>query len=480
MKLNKVLVVGVVGILLVCLFTFKKDNKQMEEYVLKDRIEVNDSYNSIAMYQVDGGKETKIDKMPESGYVIDTDNSYCMLNGEKDQGAILKTNENGEHIIGNLAPEERCFVKFVKLSDKTLAELDLHSQGTVEDFSKTACIGDCDTQEENGVYETEDDFGTSYYFRGTVSNNWVQFGHTGSSSDDASKIWWRIIRINGDGSIRLIYAGTGATAVGITDSKTNALSEAFNGWYTNNMYVGYEYKSGDMHGYKTGITKSNALSKLEDWFKTNLTDEWDNGNGQIDLNAGFCNDRSGSTDSLGPSGNGWSETMEDSGGTGTTPTFYGYIRLAKTTQPTLKCSTIYTNGDNIMNKNKDYFTYIGAKGMKQNGTDTIITGTQSLTYPVGLVTADEINFAGGVWNKGNTGYWLYTKQYYWTMSPSDFSVHSDAHVFLVNSDGDLEGYTVSYANGLRPVINLKSDTKFKFDHADKPKGTSDNPYIVSN
>ena len=96
MKLNKVLVVGIIGILLVCLFTFKKDNKQ-EEYVLKDRIEVNDSYNSIAMYKVDGGKETKIDKMPEGNYIIDTTRSYCVLKGttEHDNQAVLKTNENG-------------------------------------------------------------------------------------------------------------------------------------------------------------------------------------------------------------------------------------------------------------------------------------------------------------------------------------------------------------------------------------------------
>ena len=52
----------------------------------------------------------------------------------------------------------------------------------------------------SGLYKAEDDDGGSFYFRGNVSNNWVEFGG----------FYWRIVRINGDGSIRLLYSGLGS------------------------------------------------------------------------------------------------------------------------------------------------------------------------------------------------------------------------------------------------------------------------------
>ena len=50
----------------------------------------------------------------------------------------------------------------------------------------------------SGLYKGFDDDGISYYYRGNVNNNWVKFGG----------FLWRIIRINGDGSIRMMYSGT--------------------------------------------------------------------------------------------------------------------------------------------------------------------------------------------------------------------------------------------------------------------------------
>ncbi len=485
MKLNKILVVGVVGFLLVCLFTFKKD-KEREEYVLKDRIEVNDSYNSIAMYQVDGEEEKKITEMPEGNYTIDTQRSYCVLKGEKehDKEAILKTNENGEHIISNLAPEERCFVWFNKIIKAGDTIIDNSSViGDEAHFDKTSCVTGCDVQ-ENGLYKAKDDFGESYYFRGSVSDNWVKFGKTTSTSS-GEDIWWRIIRINGDGSIRLIYAGTGETAENLTpsdetnkgyvgSSNSQINNNATTVWavdnktYNNNMYVGYEWISGKMHGYGSGSIQSMVLQNLNTWFETNLSDEFANGEGQIDIESIFCNDRSGATGS----GATWSEDMEDSGGIGSNDTYYGaHKRLVNKQNPTLKCSTNYTNSSNpngVINKTADSFTYTGAK-----------TGTKSLEYPVGLITADEVVYAGGLSGYDNKGYWLYTGKSYWTMSPCQIR-DGAAYIFLLDLDGRLSTSFVHASSRLRPVINLKADTKFYFDHADKPKGTSDNPYIVSN
>ncbi len=476
MKLNKVLVMGIVGILLVCLFTIKKDNKQREEYVLKDRIEVNDSYNSIAMYQVDGEEEKKIDKMPEGNYTIDETKSYCVLKGEKnpDEDAILKTNENGEHIISNLAPEERCFVYFNKIAKA--GDTIIENSNLIEDngphFDKTSCAVGCDVQ-ENGLYKAEDDFGDSYYFRGTVNDNWVKFGNMSTSGAD---IWWRIIRINGDGTIRLIYAGNGPSGTNLaeSDGRIDGTDYKFNTSNNNNRFVGYQYgNEGEQRGH---TNSSDAYTKLKSWFEMNLKDEFEEQNSKIDKNAGFCGDRSSSTSYTIP----WSESeMTETGGTGSTPTYYGtYLRLVQNRQPTLKCSTKNIQSNN---KNNDYFTYAGATGIDST-TNGTITGTKSLDYPIGLITADEVAFAGGVSGKLNSGYWLYTGQTYWTMSPAYFSsYYSNVDVFYVNDGGYFDcNHSVSYTFGLRPVINLKTDTTFSFEKADEPKGTSTNPYIVSN
>ena len=99
-------------------------------------------------------------------------------------------------------------------------------------------------------------------------------------------------------------------------------------------------------------------------------------------------------------------------------------------------------------------------------------GNKALDYPIGLITADEVAYAGGVWATTNTSYYLYTGQNYWTMSPSDFS-GSYAYVFNVYSNGYLSNYGVDYTNGVRPVINLKADVTIT------GSGTSSNPYKVS-
>ena len=228
--------------------------------------------------------------------------------------------------------------------------------------------------------------GTSYYYTGNP-NNWVQF----------AGFYWRIIRINGDGSIRMIYQGTAANETGIG---TQIGRKAFNSSYNNNMYVGFKYGS-DSSDYATthaninnstilGADDSDDTRTLNGWYRANLL-EYAN---YIDGNAGFCGDRTPST--IENSSNGL-------GGTGTTTTYYGaYIRLynkgTSNSNPSLQCDSrdIYTTTDSS-------------------------NGNKSLQYPIGLVTADEAALTGITWNNANTGSYLYTGQTYWTMSPSFFS-----------------------------------------------------------
>ena len=137
------------------------------------------------------------------------------------------------------------------------------------DFNKTSCTSGCG-ESTVGVYKANDNDGISYYFRGDVENNYVRF----------AGYWWRIIRINGDGSIRLIYDGTSAHANGTNTTDSIAVekvkwshkdaywnSSTDNAYTKDNMYVGFKYTSGQVHGLGT---KSNALEQLETWYQNNL------------------------------------------------------------------------------------------------------------------------------------------------------------------------------------------------------------------
>ena len=93
--------------------------------------------------------------------------------------------------------------------------------------------------------------------------------------------------------------------------------------------------------------------------------------------------------------------------------------------------------------------------------------------PVGLITADEVQLSGMIYGgSGNTSSYLYTNSQYWTMSP--YFANSIAYLFSVCSYGSLYWCEVPSTNGVRPVINLKSDTLFE----DGGTGLANNPYVV--
>ena len=99
-------------------------------------------------------------------------------------------------------------------------------------------------------------------------------------------------------------------------------------------------------------------------------------------------------------------------------------------------------------------------------------GNGALTYPIGLISADEVAYAGGVYENSNSSYYLYTDKYYWTMSPHDFG-GGYARMFRVNSNGNLDTPYVYLAYGVRPVINLKADVQITVGN-----GSSTNPYVI--
>ncbi len=267
---------------------------------------------------------------------------------------------------------------------------------------------------DEGVYKVSDPVydGYSYYWRGAVTNNYVKF---------AGKCW-RIVRINGDGSMRLIYDGATCHANGTNTTDSIAVaSTAYNTIYNQSNYVGWTY-TGTSQRTLSG-TASNAKTKLESWYSSNIGNNTTYASKVAD--GKYCNDRnvqSGST---------WTIN-------GSTFDYAGDERLYTDYAPTLSCNS----GD-------------------------------VYTLKVGLITADEVEFAGGN-SENNTSYYLYNGQHYWTMSPYYWD-GTIAGVFFVQSHGYLTRDWVNITYGLRPVINLKADTLFQ----EGGNGTLNNPYVVA-
>ena len=312
---------------------------------------------------------------------------------------------------------------------------------TTPDFSKVA-------KTNEGLFKADDDYTAttgkkSYYFRGAVDNNWVKFGkdRTGKYID------WRIIRINGDGSIRMIYTGTTAptesTKVVMTGTGTQIGTSAFNnGAYNNSEYVGYMYTLGQQYGTNTPST---IKTTIDNWYAETTLEKDAATKKLVSQDQIFCNDRSPSSTQTAA----WTSTgYFDYGALG---------RLGSNKTPILTCPTA-----------SDKFTSKGSS-----------IGNKKLEYPVGLITADEVSMAGGVYHSdnssysNNSSYYLYTNQIYWLGSPGTSPSNGFVYGFIVYSSGYINYYGVGSSNGVRPVISLSSEAKLS------GYGTYSNPYTVS-
>ena len=291
---------------------------------------------------------------------------------------------------------------------------------------------------DKGLYQGTDDYGTTYFYRGNVKNNIVQF----------AGFYWQIVRINGDGSIRLIYDGTEKNASGVKQSINNETYQ-FNSLYNDPTYVGYMY--GDKDGttfaeVHNNTNNSTIKTAVDNWYKTNIADK---GYSSYISNAvGFCGDRSLPAGVLGTN-----DTGDGVNNTPQTSYFGAYVRYVKNVAQ-FTCPEpsrdLYTTADSSI-------------------------GNKALTYPVGLITYDELVFAGMDNRHINKLSWAYSTQHYWTMSPSNFSATvGRANEWFLLSTGYLHQWNyVAFDFGARPVINLKSDTLII-----SGIGTANDPFIV--
>ena len=297
---------------------------------------------------------------------------------------------------------------------------------TTPDFSKVA-------KTNEGLFKADDDYTAttgmkSYYFRGAVDNNWVKFG-----KDRTGKyIYWRIIRINGDGSIRMIYTGTTAptesTKVVMTGEGTQIGKSAFNSNNNRSEYVGYMYTLGQQYGTNTPST---IKTTIDNWYAETTLEKDAATKKLVSQDQIFCNDRSPSSTQTAA----WTSTgYFDYGALG---------RLGSNKTPILTCPTA-----------SDKFTSKGSS-----------IGNKKLEYPVGLITADEVSMAGGVYHSdnssysNNSSYYLYTNQIYWLGSPGTSPSNGFVYGFIVYSSGYINYYGVGSSNGVRPVISLSSKAK---------------------
>ena len=335
------------------------------------------------------------------------------------------------------------------------------SAGKRDDFSNIVT--------EGNVYVEDGNFTENgkkvYYFAGNSTDNWVKFGN----------YYWRIIRLNEDGGLRLLYAGENpeSQTAYIMDSGNIGSDGGFaynEDNYGHTAYVGYMYSTGDtLEAIRGNETPSPIMTELEKWYTENLETNYDK---YISKTAIYCNDRS----TYGEKTSEWASSG--------TMYYNGYRKFVTNkadnakNHPSFKCGV---GGDGKANydspdaeRKKDMFSVSQASG-----------GNGALTKPIGLMTADEVVFAGGFYGTNNESAYYYRNasggsatgaNWWWTMSPSSFFGGS-AYVFIVDGSsnaGRLSRGGVYNSDGVvRPVISLKSCVQLS------GTGKSGDPYTVT-
>lgn len=275
--------------------------------------------------------------------------------------------------------------------EETFKETIIAHNGGKDYIESKAAINSAILSTQNeGLNKVESEMGTSYYFRGNVDNNYVSFaGHT-----------WRIVRINENDTIKLIYE---------SDNYDKSL---FNEDRTSEDAVGFTFQGSE------AAVDSKIKLYLDEWYKNNLS-SYD----EYIATTKFCNDTTISED-------------------GTDILYSAYTRLNVERDPSLDCKNSIA-------------TYGGLYEIK-----------------IGLITADEVNLAGGLSATPNNSYYLYSNEGFYTMTPSDYT-SSTSNMMIVSRTGELTSVAVNQSLSVRPVINIKSNVFVN------GSGTLADPYTIN-
>ena len=319
-----------------------------------------------------------------------------------------------------------------------------------------------------------------YYYAGNTTNNWVKFGtfasdlvrgyysatstsfkeyttleecnSASSYNTNCSYVWrkgdpmyWRIIRTNHDGSIRLLYAGTSP------DTTEDYIGEsAFNARSNSPKYAGYKYgEDTSLDTIRNNTTDSKIKTYIDTWYKNNLT----NYTKYLSTSTVYCNDRSEGTGQI------YNYTSSPS----SQFNFASYYRMDNDTKGA-KANPSYNCTDK-----RDAFS--------------VDNTSAKLDYPIALMTADEIAFAGGVAKtKMNTPYAWFTinsagsqvSTYWWSLSPVWWGDENSSSVWYWRFDSAyLNEGIVFVPCTVRPVLSLKSCTLYSTGN-----GTAETPYEI--
>ena len=420
-KLFIILGVLVLSTNLVLSFIFKKENNITSKGI--SRVEkILSKPDGIQAYTLNGEKTDLSYSDLISGYVIDT--IACK------NGTVATYNFSDNTItLSNIHMPDYCTMDFKKkatIYSQIIADNPTISTRT--DFSTTFTTTNTGT-----LYKATESIAGSaakdvYYFAGDAKNNWVKF----------AGFYWRIIRTNHDGSVRLLYSGTSPdTTKGFIETS------AFNSSYNDSMYVGYKYgTSGTLASNRTNENDSSIKRDIDNWYSNNLS----NYTKYLSTEAVYCNDREVGSGTY--------------SATGSKFNYAPYTRLDTNKAPSYNCTN-----------SKDAFSGSNAEA--------------KLTYPIALMTADEITYAGGKPATSLTSpyAWYYTNStggsitgdaWWWLLSPGEWS-EGTAEVWYVEKYGRHRLYSayVAVSLGVRPVISLKGDLIWK-----SGDGSSESPYEV--
>ena len=375
-----------------------------------------------------------------------------------------------------------------------------------------------------GIYEmasTKNDTYPIYYYRGAVTNNNVKF----------AGFCWKAIRTTDTGGVKLIYNGepdgsgnctntTGSnTQIGTSSFNTNQNSLAYIGYMYGTAYTSITKYSSELNTqYKFGkdVTYSNGTYAITNTITT--TGTWSNDYTTLNNNHYTCWTTGTTCTSVYyvyyttntmayyivlTDGKKVNEALDEMFNASNVNTTDSVIKTAIDTWYNTNLSsytsyiedTVYCNERGISElngwnpnggstNNSLYFTgfyRMNYQSQKPNFncsraldkfTVSSSKGNGKLTYPVGLITIDEIIYAGGRYST-NSNYYLYTDQDYWTISPSSFSLYGSLNAVIMSNTGGLSYNTTGTILGVRPVISLKIDTIIE-----SGDGTQNNPYVI--
>ena len=368
---------------------------------------------------------------PNTGFKAELETNTC--------GGTLSGNT---YIISNITSNKKCTITFKPNSPTLLSQIladnptrstrSNNNNGT-NDFATlltATTTGTLFTSTESIAGGTLKEV---YYYAGNTTNNWVKFAN----------LYWRIIRTNYDESIRLLYVGTSPDT-----TNGNIGESAFNISSNSPKYVGYKYgEDTSLDTIRNNTTDSTIKTTIDTWYKNNLI----NYTKFLSTSAVYCNDRSLGT------GQTYSASSSSSFN------FAPYYRMDYDTKgakanPSYNCRDI-----------RDAFSV--------NNTSA------KLDFPIGLMTADEIAFAGGVASvKMNTPYaWFISNSagtqvssYWWSLSPSGWNGYGSVAWFW-HSNNAILGYNyIDCTFAVRPAISLKSCNLISGGD-----GSANNPYVIN-